>query len=105
MQPTVMKVLQAARQAVNGGPLIVDTHKQNSLTQPTARPDACSLHTILSAWAQIVVLWEFKLSCDATSLHTMAGQQITRSWHVLDHQLDRNLVVTVCITMDTLELL
>lgn len=105
MQPTVMKVLQAARQAVNRGPLIVDTHKQNGLTQPTARPDACSLHTSLSAWAQVVVLWEFKIHHDATSLHTMAGQQITRSRHVLDHQLDRNLVVTVCLTMDTLELL
>ena len=35
----------------------------------------------------------------------MAGQQITHGRHVLDHQLDRNLVVTVCLTMDALELL
>ena len=59
MQPTVMEVLQAARQAVNGGPLMVDTHKQDGLKQPT---DACSLHTFLSAWAQLVVLWEYKVS-------------------------------------------
>ena len=62
MQPTVMEVLQAARQAVNGGPLMVDTHKQDGLTQPTARPDACSLQTFLSAWAQLVVLWEYNVS-------------------------------------------
>ena len=79
--------------------------KENGLTQPNARPDAYSLHTALSAWAPVVVLWEFKISSDANSLHTMAGQQITCSWHMLDPQPHRTLVVTVCLTMDTLELL
>ena len=105
MQPTEMKVLHAARRAVDKGPFIVDTHsKATGLKQPDAQPDACSLHSPLTAWPQVVVLWEFKVSSGTQDLNTMLGQQITRSRHVLDLQPKRKLVVAVSLTMETLEL-
>ena len=105
MKPTEMKVLQAARRAVDKGPFIVDTHsKATGLEQPDAQPDACNLHSPLTAWPQVVVLWEFKVNDGTHDLNTMLGQQITRSRHVLDLQPERKFVVAVSLTMETLEL-
>lgn len=107
MQPALMTVLQAVRQAVVDGPLgplIVDTHSEG-LRQPAAKPDACRLHSTVPAWAQIVVLWKFGVSNAPTDYHKMVAQQIKCSRHVLDKQPLRNLVVMVCLTMETLELL
>ena len=105
MQPTVMEVLRAVRRAVDRGPFIEDTHSRaTGLKQPDARPDACSLHSPLIAWPQVVVLWEFKVSNGTLDLNTMLGQQITRSRHVLDLQPERKLVVAVSLTMETLEI-
>ena len=106
MQPTVMKVLQAARQAVGKGPILKDTHSRTAgLKQPDAQPGACSLHSPLTAWAQVVVLWEFKVSSKLHDANTMLGQQITRSRHVLDSQPKRKFVVAVSLTMESVELL
>ena len=105
MQPAVMTVLQAAKAAVGpGGPVIVDTHSEGLRGAP-AKPDACSLHTDLRVWSQVVVLWEFKLSNATKSYDRMVGQQITRVRHVMDQQPLRTLVVAVCLTMETFELL
>lgn len=104
MQPTVMKVLQAARRAVDRGPFIKDTYSRaTGLKQPDAQPDACSLHSPLTAWPQVVVLWEFNVSNGTHERNTMLGQQITRSRRVLDLQPKRKLVVAVSLTMETLE--
>ena len=105
MQPTVMKVLQAAKQAVGKGPILKDTRSRTAgLKQPDAQPDACSLYSPLTAWPQVVVLWEFKVSSQLHDANTILGQQITRSRHVLDSQPERKFVVAVSLTMESVEL-
>lgn len=83
----------------------MDTHKSsNQLHGPIARPDC-----ILAAsgpkplWTQVVSLLEFKIGDSIREIETAFGQQIERSRHVLSNNQDRNMVLAINITMNSLE--
>ena len=103
MQPAVMKVLEAVRSSVQSSMILADTHSTSPLLFPLAKPDALALASALTAWTQVAVLFEFKLTESATQLATMMGQHISRARAVLDQQPRRPRVVCVGLTMNSLE--
>ena len=107
MQPVVTDLIQAVMRAVNCGCLLMDTHDaSNQLENPVSKPDCTLVATGLKAeWTQLVSLWEFNIGTGQADIETMYGQQVERCRHVLDSYDERQLVVAVNITMNTLEVL
>lgn len=105
LQPVLIELLQTALRAARGNCIVMDVHKSsNQLHGPIAQPDC-----ILAAsgpkplWTQVVSLLEFKIGDSTREIETAFGQQIERSRHVLSNNQDRNLVLAINITMNSLE--
>lgn len=107
MQPVLIDLLQTALLAANGDCILLDTQKSNNqLHGPIARPDCISVASGLKPlWTQVVSLFEFKIGDSKTEIETMFGQQIERCRHVLHNNKDRNMVLAINITMNTLEIM
>lgn len=107
MQPVVTELVQAVMHAVNCDCLLKDTHTSSEqLENPASRPDCTLVAKGLRAeWTQVVSLWEFKFGTGKPETETMYGQQVERCRAVLDSYHERQLVVAVNVTMNTLEVM
>ena len=111
MQPVVTDLIQAVMHAVMHAVkcdcILKDTHlSSKQLENPVSRPD-CTLvaEGVRAEWTQVVSIWEFKTSTGKPEIETMCGQQVERCRAVLDSYDERQLVVAVNITMNTLEIM
>lgn len=107
LQPVLIELLQTALLAARGDYVLLDTHKSsNQLYGPTARPDCIFVASgPRPLWTQVVALLEFRIGDSKTDIETMFGQQIERCRHVLQNNKDRNMVVAINITMNTIEVM
>ena len=107
MQPIITDLIQAVMCAVKCDCALKDTHlSSNQLENPVSRPDCTLVATGLKAeWTQIVSVWEFKIGTGKLETETMYGQQVERWRAVLDSYSERQLVVAVNVTMNTLEIM
>ena len=110
MQPAVMKLLKAAAEAVGGTckhAYPVDTHaRANQFHDPSAQPDCTSFATsdiYVSAWPLAVVFWEFKLENTKKEHDSMTGQLGQRCSAALAAQPERQSILGVGMTMNTIE--
>jgi len=87
--------------------LMKDTHlSSNQLDEPASRPDCTLLAASSKAlWMQVVSVWEFKIGTSKTETETMFGQQMERCRFVPDSYDERQLVVAVNVTMNSLEIM
>ena len=107
MQPVVIDLILAVMQAVACDCRLFDTHlSSNQLENPTSRPD-CTLVAAgdRAVWTQVVSVWEFKTDIGKPKMETMYGQQVERCRAALDSYQQRQLVVAVGVTMNTLEVM
>ena len=56
-------------------------------------------------WSQVVSVWEFNIGSSKTVTETIFGQQVERCRYVLDSCDQRQLVVAVSFTMNSLEVM
>lgn len=107
LQPVLIELLQTALLAARGDCVLLDMHKSsNQLHGPIARPDCIFVASgTKPLWTQVVAVVEFKIGDSKTDIETMFGQQIERCRHVLHNNKDRNMVVAINITMNTLEVM
>ena len=107
MQPVVIDLIQEVMQAVACDCHLLDTHlSSNQLEEPTNRP-GCALVAAgdRAAWTQVVSIWDFKTGTGKQEMETMYGQQVKRCRAVLNSYKQRQLVVAVSVTMNTLEIM
>lgn len=107
MQPVVTDLIQAVMHAVKCDCVLQDAHlSSKQLENPVSRPD-CTLvaEGLRAEWTQIVSVWQFKTGTSKPEIETMYGQQVERCRAVLDAFNERQLVVAVNITMNTLEVM
>lgn len=107
MQPVVTELVQAVMHAVNCDCLLKDTHTSSEqLENPASRPDCTLVAKGLRAeWTQVVSLWESKLGTGKPETETTYGQKVERCRAVLDSYHERQLVVAVNVTTNTLEVM
>lgn len=85
--------------------LLKHTHlSSNQLENPVNQPH-CTLAAegVRADCTQVVSVWEFKTGTGNPEIETTYGQQVERCRAVLDAYNERQLVVAVNITMNTLE--
>ena len=107
MQPVVMDLIQEVMQSVACDCSLFDTHlSSNQLEEPTSRP-GCTLVAAgdRAEWTQVVSVWDFRTGTSTAEMETTYGQQVERCRAVLDSYEQRQLVVAVSVTMNTLEVM
>jgi len=107
LQPVLVDLIQAAMHTAECDCFLHNTHlSSNQLDEPASRPD-CTLVAAgnKAMWTQVVSLWEFEIGSSKTETETMFGQQIERCRYALDSYDQRQMVVAVNITMNSLDVM
>ena len=107
MQPVVTDLIQAVMTAVKCDSVLHDTHlSSNQLENPVSPPDCVLVaEGDRAEWTQLVSVWEVKTGTGKPEIETMYGQQVERCWAVLDSYDQRQFVVAVNVTMNTIEVM
>ncbi|GAQ79518.1 Putative protein kinase superfamily protein [Klebsormidium nitens] len=104
MQPCVMKIIHAVKEAVGSELVVMDTHNSsNQFINPVGRPDTSMLAEELIAWTQLVTVGEFKVHDGKDDQDSMLGQEIGRGQVALENQPDRQHFFSFGLNMNALE--